>query len=93
MRRVADGRELDGEDILMDGQTANKKPPKDQTQVEIPMDGFDLPGGCGLPGYDTFIFYSRLFVHVFDWYLCLLIRSPIWFCVYMFIHFFGLFTH
>ncbi|XP_050735327.1 sodium channel protein para-like isoform X15 [Eriocheir sinensis] len=45
MRRVPDGRDLDGEDILMDGQTANKKLPKDQTQVEIPMDGLDLPDG------------------------------------------------
>lgn len=44
MRRVADGRDLEGEDILMDGQTVNKKLPKDQTQVEIPMGGFDVPG-------------------------------------------------
>lgn len=48
MRRVPDGRDLDGEDIMVDGQTANKKLPKNQTQVEIPMDGFDLPGEFGL---------------------------------------------
>lgn len=44
MRRVPDGRDLEGEEILMDGQTGKKKILNDQTQVDIPMDGFDLPG-------------------------------------------------
>ncbi|KAK8395290.1 hypothetical protein O3P69_006178 [Scylla paramamosain] len=45
--QTPDGRDMEGEDILMDGQTGNKKLPKDHTQVDIPMDGFDLPGENG----------------------------------------------
>lgn len=73
MRRVPDGRDLDGEDILMDGQTANKKPAKDQTQVEIPMDGFELPGGflcCFLVDLVAVVFFGSSLVTQ----ICLLIH-------------------
>lgn len=43
-RRLTDPRDVDADDILMDGQTGSKKLPKDHTQVDIPMDGFDLVG-------------------------------------------------
>ena len=59
MRRVPDGRDLEGEDILMDGQTGNKKLPKDHTQVDIPMDGFDLPGEYIL--MILYLFYKSTF--------------------------------
>ncbi|KAK8729296.1 hypothetical protein OTU49_008750 [Cherax quadricarinatus] len=43
--QTPDCRDVDADDIMMDGQTGNKKMPKDHTQVDIPIDGFDLVDG------------------------------------------------
>ncbi|XP_071512580.1 sodium channel protein para isoform X17 [Panulirus ornatus] len=43
-RRLTDPRDVEADDILMDG-TGSKKLAKDHTQVDIPMDGFDLADG------------------------------------------------
>ncbi|XP_042204467.1 sodium channel protein para-like isoform X3 [Homarus americanus] len=44
-RRLTDPRDVEPDDIMMDGQTGNKKLPKDHTQVDIPLDGYDLVDG------------------------------------------------
>nr|XP_045613229.1 sodium channel protein para-like isoform X8 [Procambarus clarkii] len=44
-RRLTDPRDGEADDIMMDGQMANKKLPKDHTHVDIPMDGFDFVDG------------------------------------------------
>ncbi|XP_064104911.1 sodium channel protein para-like isoform X2 [Macrobrachium nipponense] len=44
MRRLTDSRDVDADDALMDRQ-GMKKLSKDHTQVDIPMDGLDLPDG------------------------------------------------
>lgn len=43
-RRLTDPRDVDTDDILIDGPLTNKKTPKDQTQVSIPVDSFDIIG-------------------------------------------------
>ncbi|XP_042204468.1 sodium channel protein para-like isoform X4 [Homarus americanus] len=43
--QTPDPRDVEPDDIMMDGQTGNKKLPKDHTQVDIPLDGYDLVDG------------------------------------------------